>query len=55
MATFTSFDEARDFGNTHGKGYPAHRVVEFEPGNFIVQVNPTTEVYFDKAGEVKHK
>lgn len=43
IATFNTFEEARDFGATI-KGYPSHRVVELER-KFVVESSPAGRIF----------
>jgi len=50
VAYFQVFNDARDHGQKHGKGYPAWRVVSYERG-FAVQAR-ISGPYFGKNGEL---
>ena len=50
VAYFKDFNDARDHGQKHGKGYPTWRVVSYERG-FAVQAR-ISGPYFGKNGEL---
>ena len=50
VAYFQDFNDARDHGQKHGKGYPACRVVSYGRG-FAVQAR-ISGPYFGKNGEL---
>lgn len=48
IAYFPTFEEARDFGCEHGRGFPAWRVVHYDLG-WAVQTRPSGD-YFGPDG-----
>lgn len=50
IAYFDTFEEAREHGQRHGKGWPAWRVVSYQLG-YAIQVRPSGP-YLNGDGEI---